>query len=56
MYFDINTLQQMANAGQLFTSSLVWKTGMAAWVSADSVDEPKGLFENAMSPIPPTGE
>jgi len=51
--FDIATLTQMVTTGQLTASSLVWKAGMPAWVRADSVDELKGLFANAMPPIPP---
>ena len=51
--FDIATLTQMVTTGQFTASSLVWKAGMTAWVRADSVDELKGLFANAMPPIPP---
>ena len=51
--FDIATLTQMVTTGQFTASSLVWKAGMSAWVRADSVDELKGLFANAMPPIPP---
>ena len=51
--FDIATLTQMVITGQFTASSLVWKAGMSAWVRADSVDELKGLFANAMPPIPP---
>lgn len=51
--FDIATLTQMANAGQLTADSWVWKNGMAQWAKAGSVDELKGLF-TAMPPIPPT--
>jgi membrane protease subunit (stomatin/prohibitin family) len=51
--FDIATLTQMVTTGQFTASSLVWKAGMPAWVRADSVDELKGLFANAMPPIPP---
>lgn len=47
--FDLNTLQQMAVAGQLTASSLVWKVGMPEWVRAETVDELKGFF---MPPIP----
>ena len=50
--FDIATLTQMVTTGQFTASSLVWKAGMTAWVCADSVDELKGLFANAMPPIP----
>lgn len=51
--FDIKTLQQMVNAGQLLTNSLVWKVGMKEWVRADSTEELSELFANVMPPIPP---
>ena len=51
--FDIATLTQMANTGQLTADSLVWKNGMAQWAKAGTVDELKGFF-TAMPPIPPT--
>lgn len=51
--FDIATLTQMVATGQFIESSLVWKAGMTAWVRANSVDELKGLFADAMPPIPP---
>ena len=47
--FDMATLQQMAANGQLKASSLVWKSGMAQWVAAGSVEELSGLFP----PTPP---
>ncbi len=50
--FDLATLQQMAIAGQFTGSSLVWKAGMPAWVTADTVDELKDVLANAMPPIP----
>ena len=53
--FDIATLAQMANAGQLTANSLVWKAGMEQWVMAGVVDELKTLFVT-MPPIPPTEE
>lgn len=49
--FDITTLTQMANAGQLTADSLVWKNGMKEWVKASAVDDLKGLF-TVMPPIP----
>lgn len=51
--YVLNVLQQMAMAGQFTADSLVWKAGMADWMRADSIDELKGLFVNAMPPIPP---
>lgn len=53
--YDINTLAGMVASGQLTASTLVWKNGMAVWNRADSVDELKGLFGNAMPPVPPEG-
>lgn len=50
--FDIATLTQMVVTGQFVASSLVWKAGMPNWVQADSIDELKNLFSNAMPPIP----
>lgn len=51
--FDIATLTQMANAGQITADSLVWNNGMAEWAKAGTVDDLKGLF-TVMPPIPPT--
>lgn len=51
--FDISVLAQMATAGQFTADSLVWKTGMAQWAKAGTVDELKNLLANAMPPIPP---
>lgn len=51
--FDIATLTQMATAGQLTKSSLVWKAGMSDWVKAETVDELKDVLANVMPPVPP---
>ena len=51
--FDIATLTQMVNAGQVTANSLVWKNGMAQWLKAGAVDELKNLF-TVMPPIPIT--
>ncbi len=51
--YDVATLSNMVRTGQVLESSLVWKTGMPAWVRADSIDELKALFSNSMPPIPP---
>lgn len=51
--YDIATLTQMAISGAFTRSNLVWKQGMADWVSAESVQELKGVFE-AVPPTPPT--
>lgn len=53
--FEISVLAQMATTGQITADSLVWKTGMAQWSKAGTVDELRTLFENTMPPIPPIG-
>ena len=50
--FDLATLQQMAIAGQFAATSLVWKTGMAEWTKAETVEELKGILSNIIPPIP----
>ena len=52
--YDLATLKQMAMAGQLTASSLVWKAGMATWAKAETVEELKVVLANVMPPIPPT--
>lgn len=49
--FDMTSLTQMAENGQLTGNSLVWKNGMAHWEKAIAIDELKGLF-STMPPIP----
>lgn len=51
--YNMTTLAQMANTGQINGDTLVWKNGMSEWVKAASVDELKRLF-SIMPPIPPT--
>lgn len=51
--FDMSALSQMAVSGQFTADSLVWKSGMAQWAKAGTVDDLKGLFANIMPPIPP---
>lgn len=51
--YDKKMLQQMVTTGQLTTDSLVWKSGMAEWTKAGTIEELKSLF-TAMPPIPPT--
>lgn len=52
--YDISVLKQMAITGQLSLDSLVWKKGMAQWVKAETVDELKDVFVDAMPSIPNT--
>ena len=51
--FDVSVLVQMATSGQLTAESLVWKSGMAQWAKAGTVDELKNLF-STIPPIPTT--
>lgn len=51
--FDISVLAQMVTAGQLTADSLIWKSGMAQWETAGTVDELKNLFSSVIPPIPP---
>lgn len=53
--FDLSALTQMVSSGQFTVDSLVWKNGMAQWAKAGTMDDLKGLFANAMPPIPPQG-
>ncbi|MBE6751542.1 MAG: DUF4339 domain-containing protein [Ruminococcaceae bacterium] len=50
--FDINTLKQMVNAGQINVDTLVWTAGMSEWVRAETVEELKNVLHNIMPPIP----
>ena len=49
--YDLVTLKQMADAGQLTLDSLVWQAGMATWEKAGAIDSLKELF-NITPPIP----
>ena len=51
--FDMNTLAQMAQNGQLTPQSQVWKQGMAGWAAAGTVQELSGLFAQNTPPPPP---
>ena len=51
--FDMATLQQMAQTGQLTRDSLVWKQGMAAWAAAGQVAELSVAFGVVPPPIQP---
>ncbi len=52
--YDLTILKQMATSGQFTKENLVWKSGMAEWQKAGTIDELKEVFTNAMPPIPPT--
>jgi len=49
--FDLATLKQMATAGQLTATTLVWKKGMAGWVEAATVEDLKSVI-GEVPPIP----
>ncbi len=53
--FDMATLQQYIQAGQLAKDTLVWKQGMPAWTAAGQVPELTSLFGAMPPPLPPTG-
>jgi len=50
--YDINTLSQYIQSGQITRDTLVWKTGMAQWAKANNCPELQGLF-GATPPPPP---
>jgi len=51
--YDMNTLAQMAQSGQLTAQSQVWKQGMAGWAAAGTVQELAALFASSAPPPPP---
>ena len=52
--YDMNTLAQMVQNGQLTPQSQVWRQGMSGWAAAGTVQELGGLFaQNAPPPPPP---
>jgi len=51
--YDMNTLAQMAQSGQLTPQSQVWTQGMAAWAAAGTVQELAGLFAPPPGAAPP---
>lgn len=52
--YNMQQLQQMAQAGQLTAQSLVWCQGMAAWEPAANRQDLAALFAPATPPVPPT--
>lgn len=52
--FDMVTLKQMAAAGQITPSSLVWKPGMTEWAKVESLDDMKEVLANSIPQIPNT--
>lgn len=50
--FDLSTLTQKAQAGEITRDSLVWKNGMAGWAAAGSVGELASVFSTLPPPLP----
>lgn len=50
--FDLAQLTQMAQSGSLQKESLVWKTGLANWSAAASIDDLAALFNSVPPPLP----
>jgi membrane protease subunit (stomatin/prohibitin family) len=50
--FDMATLQQYVQSGQLTRDTLVWKAGMANWAKASEVADLSSLFGAAPPPLP----
>ena len=51
--FDMNTIKEMISSNQLTKETLVWREGMAAWSSAESIAELKSAFGSVPPPLPP---
>jgi len=51
--YDMNTLAQMVQSGQLTRDSQVWSQGMAGWAAAGTVQELASIFASAPPPPPP---
>jgi len=50
--FDLAALAVLVRSGKLARPTLVWKTGMASWVAADTVPELQPLFAAVPPPLP----
>ncbi len=50
--FNAEHLKEMAVKGELKKESLVWKTGMPAWLPAAQVTELSAVFASAPPPLP----
>jgi membrane protease subunit (stomatin/prohibitin family) len=50
--FDMATLQQYIQSGQITRDTLVWKAGMANWAKASEVSDLAALFGAAPPPLP----
>ena len=52
--FDADALAAQARTGSLTPTTLVWKSGMAAWTPAQEVPEVAALLGSAPPPLPPS--
>ena len=53
--YDMAGLLRLINQGQLARNSLVWKTGMATWALAGTIEELAPLFDSMTPPpLPPS--
>ncbi len=50
--FDLTNLAAHIKSGKLTRKTLVWKTGMASWVAAETVPELQPLFAEVPPPLP----
>jgi membrane protease subunit (stomatin/prohibitin family) len=50
--FELSVLQQKIQSGEIARATLVWKSGMANWVTADSVADLQPLFAHVPPPLP----
>ncbi|HET6251504.1 MAG TPA: SPFH domain-containing protein [Tepidisphaeraceae bacterium] len=51
--FDMSALQDKITAGAITRESMVWTTGMPAWVAASNVAELASMFQEVPPPLPP---
>jgi len=51
--YDMATLQQYVQSGQITRDTLVWKAGMATWTKAGEVADLSSLFGAVPPPLPP---
>lgn len=50
--FDAGTLATKVRSGEITRQTLVWKAGMAEWITADRVPELQSLFASVPPPLP----
>ena len=51
--FDLPTLRQKVQSGEVQRETLAWKQGMATWTPAGQVPELQSLFGPTPPPLPP---